>query len=65
MGSVSVYFEIDPDGRVFRSQVNGTSLPDPEAQTCVAAAFRALRFAPPPDGSLIVESYPIRFARDE
>lgn len=53
-GSVLVFFEIGPDGRVRRSNVVENTSGDDEAGTCLVAVVAAIRF--PPTGLGIMET---------
>ncbi len=63
-GTVSVTFEVGPDGRAGKAFIQHTSLPDVGAQRCLLGAFRELRLAPPKDGHQRV-TYPIVFEPGE
>jgi outer membrane biosynthesis protein TonB len=56
-GQVTVLFVIDPRGKVPRSEVDDTSLPDARVAACVARAFRSWTFAKPDGGSTAAVLY--------
>jgi hypothetical protein len=62
-GTVSIKFQLTPEGRVFKAQVVDASLQDPEAQACIVRVFQRLVLDPPTDGKRVI-LYPISFSKD-
>lgn len=62
-GRVAVRFVIERDGHVGDAHVDAesSSMPDPVAEECIAAAFAGI-VSPPPNGGIITVVYPIVFA---
>jgi serine/threonine-protein kinase len=56
-GKVSVYFEIDPRGRVFDARIQEATLPDAETQRCMLIIFKSVRF--PKAGGSVSVTYPL------
>jgi len=54
---------IGGDGTVSSVATDGSNIPDSKVVACVGKVFREMSF-PPPDGGLVVVTYPIHFAPD-
>jgi TonB family protein len=60
-GRVAVKFVIAPDGSVKGSKVDSSTVNDAEVEACIAKAVARWTFPIPPDGGLVVATYPFIF----
>ncbi|MBK6849447.1 MAG: AgmX/PglI C-terminal domain-containing protein [Proteobacteria bacterium] len=57
-GRVSVEFAIAADGKVATAKILTSTLADTAAEQCITAAIRRIVFPKPPQGDLVIVSYP-------
>lgn len=57
-GRVSVEFAIAADGKVATAKILTSTLADAAAEQCITAAIRRIVFPKPPQGDLVIVSYP-------
>lgn len=60
-GRVSVEFAIAADGKVATAKILTSTLADPAAEQCLTAAIRRIPFPRPPQGDVVIVSYPFVF----
>ncbi len=58
-GSYTAKFVINPDGVVSKSFTLDSTVPDTGFRDCMAQAIRTAVFAPPPDGAIVIVTYPL------
>ncbi len=57
-GRISVFFTIDMNGIVTRSEVRENSLTGQDVAQCIARVVQHIRFPPPPDRGTVAVTYP-------
>lgn len=58
-GKVEIKLTIQGDGSVSGTQLRHTTMRDPATEDCMAAALQAVAFPPPPDGNMVILSWPM------
>jgi len=60
-GRVVFWFVLSPDGDLYESRIDATTMGDVEFQRCTLDLVRSLKFPPPFGGGMVTVSYPISF----
>jgi TonB family protein len=60
-GTVTVKATIGPSGSVNEAKVTKSTVKNPKVDTCVAEAFKKIKFPPPRDGGTSVITYAMKF----
>lgn len=58
-GKVEIKLTIQGDGSVSGTELRKTTMRDPTTEDCMAAALQAVAFPPPPDGNMVILSWPM------
>lgn len=60
-GKIHVWFQIEANGRVYKSRVSRTTMNNDRVEQCLVRRVRVMRFPAPKGGGIVVVNYPFIF----
>lgn len=60
-GKIHVWFQIEANGRVYKSKVSRTTMNNDRVEQCLVRRVRVMRFPAPKGGGIVVVNYPFIF----
>lgn len=60
-GKIHIWFQIEANGRVYKSRVSRTTMYNPRVERCLARRMRYLRFPRAKSGGVTIVNYPFAF----